>query len=68
MLGSKEEKRIHRKYLKEEEKRVEKEWREEKRRRLMEEKKPKMGWSRPEPPAWHAPRDSDSVSTSVKVV
>ena len=25
----------------------------------MEEKKPKMGWSKPEPPSWHAPREGE---------
>ena len=56
LLGSKEEKKIHREYVRQEKKRIEKEWREEKRRRVEEGKKPKLGWSRSEPPGWQVPR------------
>ena len=44
--------------MREEKKRVESEWKEEKKRRIMEEKKPKMGWSRPKP-EWPTPRAGD---------
>ena len=58
LLGSKEERKVHRKFLREEKRRVEAEWREEKKRRIMEEKKTKMGWSRPKP-EWPTPRAGD---------
>ena len=55
LLGSKEEKRRHRKYVKD----MEKEWEEKKRRRIEEERKPQMGWSKPKSPEWSTVREGE---------
>ena len=47
LLGSEEEKKVHREFVKEEKRRVERQWKEEKKRRVEENRKTQMGWSRP---------------------
>ena len=56
LLGNEEERRIHRRYVREESKRIEKEWRDEKKRRMEEEKGTRLGWSKPKQAEWQKPR------------
>ena len=61
-MRNKEDRKSHREYVKG----MEKEWREEKRRRIEEEKKPKMGWSKPEGPEWASPIEGEEGEKAKK--